>query len=81
MAGLEGWRGIVLDRELDGLGDFRAGELRDDAEGEVDSRGDAAAREDVAVAHHPPVSVTGADEGQQVDERPVRGRAAPGPGT
>jgi hypothetical protein len=49
MAGVEGRRGMVLEAELDELGGPRVGQLGDQAQPEVDARGDPSARDSIAI--------------------------------
>ena len=77
MASIErrGW--VVLDPKLDGLRNLWPGHFGDDAECEVDARGDAARGEDMAVADDPTLLVTGADQRQQVYIGPMGRSPAP----
>ena len=73
-ARLKGRLRVVLEAELDRLRDLVARDLGQQRESEVDAGGDAAAREAVAVAHHPLGHRNGAERLQQVARGPVAGR-------
>jgi hypothetical protein len=74
VARIEGRRGVVLDAELDRLRGRVAGERGDDAQPEIDARGDAARGDHVAVADDPGLLVRRPDERQEVGVGPMRRR-------
>jgi hypothetical protein len=63
--------GCVLDGQLHRFSQVLAGNLRHQRQRHVDSRGHSAAREEVALAHHTPRVRDGAEQRQQLAERPV----------
>ena len=71
VAAREGWCRVVLDGQLDHLGDGRAGELRDQAQAEVDAGGDAAAGDPVAIDDHARGDGAGPEGRQEIDVSPV----------
>lgn len=73
-AGVEGRIGGVLDHELDPLGNAGPGDLRDDAQCQVDPSRDACSRDDRAVHDHPVGDGLRAECAQELERRPVRGR-------
>src|SRR5262249_32981045 len=62
---------VIFDSELDALGDVTVAEVLDDAEGEVDARGDAAAGEAVAIEDHPRLPPFGAEACEVLAPGPV----------
>src|SRR5712672_330458 len=75
MASVERRIGIVLDAKLDGLRRLSAGDLGDEHQSEVDSRRDAACRDDVPVPNDARLLVRGSDQRQQLRVSPMRRRA------
>ena len=73
--GIEGRRRSVFDRQLNGFGEIATADFRHHLECHVDSRGDAAAREDDAVAHHAAGVLRDAEVGELVAPRPMTGGA------
>ena len=65
----------VFDLQLDCLGDLRPGEFGDHGQREIDAGSDAAAGEQVAVAHHPADGGSRAECGEQIAGAPVRRRS------
>src|SRR5690242_3629876 len=62
---------VIFDSQLDALGDVAVAEAFDDAEGEVDARGDAAAGDAVAVDDDPLLLPFGAEARQVLAPGPV----------
>src|SRR5262245_32679 len=77
MSGIEWWRRVVLDAELDCLGGRLTRNLRYDAESEIDPRGDASCGDDVAVLYDPCFLVCRPDERQEIGISPMRRRPPP----
>src|SRR5262249_56144325 len=74
MAAMEGRLRVVFDPELDCLRGGLARDLRDDAQPEIDARGDASGGDQVAVSHHPGLLVGRPDERQEIRKGPMRRR-------
>ena len=75
-AGVERRRRRIFDLQLNRLRRLRAGEFRHHGQREIDAGGDAAAGEQVAVAHHASGGRGRAERGEQIARAPVR-RGAP----
>ena len=75
--GVEGRLRGVFHRELHRLRMILARDLGADRERHVDAGGDAAAGEEVAIAHDAPGVRECAKEPQQLTKRPLTGRAPP----
>src|SRR5215471_14932356 len=73
-AAVEGWLRIVLDAELDPLGDLVAGHRRGQGERHVDTRRHACRRDDLALPDRALLDVARAVLRERVARRPVRGR-------
>src|SRR6476659_4540301 len=73
-AGVEGRVRVVLDSQLDRLGDLGAGLAADQVERHVDSGGDPRCADDLAVLDEAPTDRLCAVVGKAVEEEPVRGR-------
>src|SRR5262245_63898971 len=78
MAGVERWRGVVLDAELDRLRPVLAGDLGGDGQTEIDPRRHAAGGDNATVLDHARLLVGGADKRQKIGVGPMR-RGAPAP--
>ena len=74
MTGIHRRGRVVLDRQLDALGGFGAGNLFYNFKREVDAGGDPTACIDISVAHASSLARDRADQGQQMMIGPVRGR-------
>ena len=74
-AGVEGRVGVVLDAELDRLGDLRPDLAGDQVQGHVDPGGDPGGGDDLAVLDEAAADGVGAVGAQLVELEPVRGRA------
>src|SRR5262245_13471214 len=75
MATAERWCRIVLDPELDGLGGILAGNLRDEAQAEIDARRYAPRGNDIAVFDDPRLFMGRADKRQEIGKGPMGGGA------
>jgi hypothetical protein len=70
------WRaGVILQAQLNSLRDLVSGDFAYDVQPEVDARRYAAGRDNVPILDHTRLLVCGADERQQLCERPM-GRSA-----
>ena len=74
-AGVEGGLGVVLDAQLDGLGDLGADLLADQVQGHVDPGGDAGGGDDLAVLDEAAADRVGAEVAQRLEVEPVAGDA------
>src|SRR5919106_830408 len=72
-AGVEGWVGVVLDPQLDRLGDLGAGLAADQVEGHVEAGGDAGGGDRLAVLDEAAADRVGPELPQALEEEPVRG--------
>ena len=62
MAGIEWRRRVILDAELNRPGGHLTCDLRYDTQTEIDTRGDASRRDEVAVLHDPGLLVRRPDQ-------------------
>ena len=77
MAGSKWRMGIVLEAQLDTLSHRLVRDIGHHVEAKVDTRCDAARRDQVSIFHDTSPFVCSADQRQQLGKGPVRGCAAP----